>query len=81
MDNLFKNPEPGIVSDASLTEAAEVRKIGVELGLPYEKIHRHPVPGPPRGTGRLSAGQLLEKGLFDESAVQGGSECQVPGRT
>src|SRR3546814_525541 len=35
----------------------EVRRIGVELGLPREMVYRHPFPGPGLGVDRTSVGE------------------------
>jgi GMP synthase (glutamine-hydrolysing) len=43
---LPKNMKLGIIEPLRELFKDEVRKIGVELGLPYELIHRHPFPGP-----------------------------------
>ncbi len=40
----------------------EVRKIGVELGLPYDMVYRHPFPGPGLGVRILGA---IEKEFAD----------------
>ncbi len=40
----------------------EVRKIGVELGLPYDMVYRHPFPGPGLGVRILGA---VEKSYAD----------------
>ena len=54
----------------------EVRKIGLELGLPYDMIHRHPFPGPGLGVRILGAvskpfADLLRKAdaLFIEELI------------
>jgi GMP synthase (glutamine-hydrolysing) len=39
----------------------EVRKIGIELGLPYELIHQHPFPGP--GLGVRVLGEIKKEYL------------------
>jgi GMP synthase (glutamine-hydrolysing) len=57
----------------------EVRKIGLELGLPYDMIHRHPFPGPGLGVRILGAvtkpfADLLRKAdaIFIEELVAHG---------
>lgn len=39
----------------------EVRKIGLELGLPYDMLYRHPFPGP--GLGVRVLGEVKKRVL------------------
>ncbi len=39
----------------------EVRKIGLELGLPYDMLYRHPFPGP--GLGVRVLGEIKKRVL------------------
>jgi GMP synthase (glutamine-hydrolysing) len=57
----------------------EVRKIGLELGLPYDMVHRHPFPGPGLGVRILGAvtrpfADLLRKAdaIFIEELIRHG---------
>jgi len=45
----------------------EVRKIGIELGLPYEMIYRHPFPGPGLGVRILGEVQKEHADLLREA--------------
>ena len=39
----------------------EVRKLGVELGLPYDMVYRHPFPGPGPGLGVRILGEVKKE--------------------
>ena len=45
----------------------EVRKIGVELGLPYEMVYRHPFPGPGLGVRILGEVKKIYADLLREA--------------
>ncbi len=58
---LPKEMKMGLVEPLRELFKDEVRKIGLELGLPYDMLYRHPFPGP--GLGVARAGRSEERVL------------------
>ena len=53
----------------------EVRKIGVELGLPFEMVCRHPFPGPGLGVGILGEVSKSYAGICGKQTISTSKSC------